>query len=104
MTSPENVLILFVVVVGIALILRVQQKKEIANQIAAKFCRQNELQLLDGTVAFRGWHIIKSTRSVAYRFKFEYSDNRVDRHGGTISLVGDYVQNIFVDEAHLAAR
>lgn len=104
MTSPTNVFILFAVVICVLLILKIQQKKEIANRIAMKFCRQNELQLLDGTVAFRGWHMVMPALAVAFRFRFEYSNNRVDRHYGLISLIGEQAQTIFINPGHVASH
>ena len=80
---------------------RIQKKKEAANQIASGFCRQHGLQLLDGTVAFRGWHITRVGQPVAIRFRFEYSTDRADRHAGYISIVGNRIQNIFVNQAHI---
>jgi hypothetical protein len=100
MPTPLEFLAIASVAVVVLCYLRIQHKKETANQIARSFCRQHKLQLLDGTVAFRGWHITRIGQPVAIRFRFEYSTNRADRHPGYISIVGNSIQNIFVNEEH----
>jgi len=104
MISPVNALIIFAITIAVLLLLRVQQKREQANKVAFRFCQQNQLQLLDGTVAFQGWHLARSPITIAYRFRFDYSSNRSDRYPGYISLVGNQVQNIFIEEAHLPSH
>ena len=104
MISPINAFVVFAIVVAVLLLFRVQQKREQANKVAFRYCQQNQLQLLDGTVAFQGWHITRPRFSVAYRFRFDYSSNRSNRYSGHISLVGNQVQNIFIEETHLPSH
>jgi hypothetical protein len=101
MTTPLTAFSVLAIVFAITMLFRVQRKKEQAYGIAVRFCQQHKIQLLDGTVAFRGWHITRPQFAIAYRFRFEYSSNRADRYHGTISLIGNHVQNIFVDQNHL---
>lgn len=104
MISPVNAFFIFALVIAVLVLFRVQQKREQANRVAFRFCQQNQLQLLDGTVAFRGWHITRPVFAIAYRFRFDYSSDRSNRHPGYISLVGNQVQNIFIEETHLPSR
>ena len=104
MISPVNAFFIFAVVIAVLILFRIQQKREQANKVAYRFCQQNKLQLLDGTVAFQGWHMTRPGVSIAYRFRFDYSSNRSDRYPGYISLVGNQVQNIFIDETHLPSH
>jgi hypothetical protein len=99
--SPFQVLAVMVVVVGFLFLMKSQKLKERANLIAGQFCRRNDLQFLDGTVAFRGLHIDKSSFSLVYRFRFEYSVNSADRYPGSISFIGNQMQNLFVAPTHL---
>ena len=104
MTNPMHVALLMTVVVIVLFILRIQSRKEVANNIARTFCSRKALQLLDGTVAFRGLHLTRPGFSLAYRFRFDYSTNRADRHAGHLTLVGEDIQSIYVDPAHLDAE
>jgi len=101
MISPYQAISLILVILLFLLVLKAQKKKEAANHIAKVFCRRNGLQILDGTVAFRGLHFDKSSVSLVYRFRFEYSVNSTDRYSGNISFVGDHVQSLFVDPEHI---
>ena len=101
MSQPLSVFLLMLVIVGIMLMLRLQGKKELANGIAGRFCSRHGLQLLDGTVAFRGLHRVRPGPALAYRFRFEYSINGADRFSGRVTLVGDAIENIYVAPEHL---
>ncbi len=101
MPTPLEFMAIAAAAIAVLAYLGIQQKKEHANQIARGFCRQHQLQLLDGTVAFRGWHFTRIGQPVAIRFRFDYSTNRTDRHQGYISIVGKRIQNIFVNEEHI---
>ncbi len=79
------------------LILKIQQKREMANRVARRHCNQNDLQFLDGTVAFRGCHFNWVQLVVVFHFHFDYSLNNTDRHTGSISLAGNQVQDICTD-------
>ncbi|MCY3769525.1 MAG: DUF3301 domain-containing protein [Gammaproteobacteria bacterium] len=79
------------------LILKIQQKRELANRIARRYCNQNDLQFLDGTVAFRGCHFNWIQRRIVFRFHFDYSLNKTDRYTGSISLAGNRVPDIYAD-------
>ncbi len=93
--------IIFVLVILVLLILKSQKLKEQANSIAKRYCQQNNLQFLDGTVAFRGLHYVKWPITLVFRYGFEYSDNSVDRYSGTISFIGNQLQQLFVAPEHL---
>ena len=102
MLTPTQFTVVAVIVVSVLLVLKIQQKRELANELARIFCAQHGIQLLDGTVAFRGMHLIRRGLGLAYRFQFSYSTDRTDRHQGSISLVGRDVQNFYIDPAHHA--
>lgn len=62
-----------------------------ARSIAARICRQQNLQLLDQTVALRKMAPGRDSRGtlrVNREFRFEFSSNGADRHGGEIRLLG----------------
>ena len=101
MTNSFDVALIMIVVVVVLFILRIQSRKELANSIAETFCSREGLQLLDGTVAFRGVHFTRPGFSLAYRFRFDYSTDRADRFSGHLTLVGEGMQNLYVDPAHL---
>ena len=101
MTNSFHVALIMIIVVVILFVLRIQSRKELANNIAETFCSREGLQLLDGTVAFRGLHLTRPGFSLAYRFRFDYSTDRADRFSGHLTLVGEGMQNLYVDPAHL---
>lgn len=101
MLTPTQFLVVTFVVIIILLVFKIQQKRELANELARIFCHRHGIQLLDGTVAFRGLHIIRHGPRLVFRFQFSYSTERTDRHQGSISLVGNDVQNFYIDPAHL---
>ena len=98
-----DLLLLFLVAIAVLCILKIQQKREQGNHIAKRFCDRHGLQFLDGTVAFRGFHLARPGYQLAIRFQFDYSVNKLDRFPGYISLVGKQVQAIHVDPEHIEA-
>jgi hypothetical protein len=102
--SPYQVLAVVVVTVGVLFLIKSQKLKERANLIASQLCRRNDLQFLDGTVAFRGLHFDKLSFSLVYRFRFEYSVSSADRYAGSISFIGNQMQNLFVAPEHLKSQ
>ena len=94
----------FVLLLGFLLFmiyLKSQEKKSLANQMAKRFCQQNDLQFLDGTVAFRNIRWLRKNISFMFGYRFEYSVNTVDRHTGYISLIGKHVQSLFIEPEHI---
>ena len=100
MITPLEALGLLFAVLIILSILKIQQNKEQANRLASRFCQQHGLQLLDGTVAFRGLHLARPGLFIAMNFQFEYSVNKIDRYPGSISLVGKQVQAFHIAAEH----
>ena len=100
--TPSQFLLLALVVCAILFVLKIQQKRELANAIAKRYCEQNELQLLDDTVAFRGVHLNWVQLALVFRFHFEYSTNRSDRYPGSVSIIGTQTQSIFIEQDHIA--
>ena len=94
--------LLLLAAMGLA-ILRIQGKKELANALAKRLCNRNELQFLDGTVSFRGIHLAKPYPQIVYRFNFEYSVYGSDRHGGSVSLIGQRIQTFYINPDHMVS-
>lgn len=68
-----------------------------------EYCSASGLQLLDSTIAFRGFRIDWTPLQVCRSFRFDYSLNGVDRHRGLFTLCGENTQSFRVDPAHLHA-
>lgn len=102
--STYQVLAVLVAAVVFLFLMKTQKLKEQANRIAGQLCRRNDLQFLDGTVAFRGLHFDRSSCSLVYRFRFEYSVSSADRYAGSISFIGNQMQNLFIAPEHLKPR
>ena len=96
----QFVLTIFVVLVAL-LVWSIQQRRELANRLAGKFCSQHGIQLLDGTVAFQGIHLSRPGFQPVYRFAFSYSLTGADRFNGSISLIGRSVQHIHILPEHI---
>jgi hypothetical protein len=71
--------------------------RERANLAAAETCQRSGLQLLDGTVAFRG---LRPARSASGRlalrrtYVFDYSQDGVTRRQGFVILLGTALESI----------
>jgi len=102
--APYQVFAVMIAVLAFLFIVKSQKLKEQANLIAKQLCRRHDLQFLDGTVAFRGLHFDRSSFSLVYRFRFEYSVNSADRYPGFISFVGKHMQNLFIAPEHLKSQ
>lgn len=65
--------------------------RELANRIANDTCKQADVQLLDGTVAFSRFGSGRDSEdrwSVLRTYVFDYTDNGVNRRQGFVVLRG----------------
>lgn len=65
------------------------QARELAEKMAKRICQKENVQLLDGTVAFNKINIKKNSWldiQLIRFFKFEFTINGVDRRTGIIAL------------------
>ena len=88
----------------VILLVRGRGYHESANRMARECCRQNGLQLLDGTVALRGLSLLPHRMRIARTYRFEYSLDGTDRHVGHLTLAGDETVTLRIDPEHLVAR
>lgn len=96
-----NSLLLVSAIAGIVLFwfesLRIRER---VTRACRELCEKSELQLLDQTVALSSISVV---RSVAGRcqfrrvYRFEVSDNGMDRHQGYITLAGGTIEAIQID-------
>lgn len=90
--SPWTPLVLLVVAALAALFWhRNLACRELANRIAIDTCRQAEVQLLDGTVAFSRFGAGRDVRgrwTVLRTYVFDYTENGVNRRQGFVVLRG----------------
>lgn len=87
-----------------AALLWVQHRRfhERAVGVVSGYCATNGLQMLDGTVAFRGFRFERWPWHICRTFRFDYSLNGVDRHKGQLTLCGEHTQSFRVNPDHLA--
>ena len=98
---PWLILLLAALVV---LLVRGRGYHESANRVVRECCSQNGLQLLDGTVAFRGLSFLPRRPCITRTYRFEYSRDGTDRHMGLITLTGSEVISLLINPDHMAAQ
>ena len=102
MLTIFEVLLVFALIISVLVVVKNQQVKESTNHIAKRFCQQNQLQFLDGTVALGSMRFTKSSfPSLLRQYRFEYSINKIDRYWGSVSMIGRQTHNVYVDPDHL---
>ena len=101
MLSPPEVFVVFIILIVVIFLVRNQRFHEIADRLAREFCSRHDLQMLDGTVAFRGLHLDRRHWHFCRTFRFDYSINSVDRFRGSVTLCGDQIQTFFVHPDHI---
>ncbi len=102
--SQPGAWILIAGLVLIALVFQGRRYHESANRVVEDCCRQNGLQLLDGTIAFAGLRLLPGRFRLCRAYRFEYSIDGTDRFEGHIVLYGDQPVTFHIDPDHLAAR
>ena len=78
---------------------RSSEQKSVAIAAARNYCRERELQLLDETLQFRRFRMIRNTRGqtrLCRIYEFDYSLDGKDRHNGEIILCGYVVLRIIL--------
>lgn len=76
-----------------------QKAKEIALAAATAHCFAMEVQMLDGYVASNGiWLKRDKTGKIRLQrsFLFEFSSTGFERYSGTVSMLGDRVESIYM--------
>lgn len=101
MLSFFEVMLVFAAILAVLVLFENQRAKEVANRIAKRFCQQNGLQFLDGTVSLGAFRINKGMPLLIRQFRFEYSIDKVSRHWGSVSIIGRKIESVYVDPAHL---
>ena len=101
MLTFTEVLLALAAVIGVAYLIGNQKSLEMANFAARRFCQQNHLQLLDGTVSRTAVRFSKSSLALSRHYRFEYSMNSINRYQGTIAIIGR-TQSVYIHPDHLA--
>ncbi len=73
--------------------------RELVTRYARDYCRDRDLQFLDGTASItaisptqlRGKLMLQRT------YRFEYTDNGAHRRHGVIIVIGDTIQHVIID-------
>lgn len=96
------------IVVGYIIILlgwylwQAQKSREYAREVATRYCKQLELQLLDDTVVLVRIRLKKNTSGrikIARVYRFEFSSMGDERYQGELELIGNELLDISL-EAH----
>ncbi len=101
MLTIFEVILLFITVIAVLVLIKNHQMKKVAHVIAIRFCQQNNLQFLDGTVSLGAIKPDKHFPMLFRQYRFEYSVDKVNRHLGSISIIGRHIQSVYVDPEHL---
>jgi hypothetical protein len=71
--------------------------REAANRIAQETCSRAVVQLLDGTVAFAGFRLARSSRGrrrLLRTYTFDYTHDGFERSQGFIVLAGQQLESV----------
>jgi hypothetical protein len=74
-----------------------QDAREAANRIAQETCSRAVVQLLDGTVAFAGFRLARSSRGrrrLLRTYTFDYTHDGFERSQGFIVLAGQQLESV----------
>lgn len=74
--------------------------REHANRIAGEYCREAEVQFLDGSVSFGTFGIVRNRNWFRLRrvYVFEYTRQGVTRHHAAIVFIGREFTNLLLIE------
>ncbi|TNF35224.1 MAG: DUF3301 domain-containing protein [Gammaproteobacteria bacterium] len=102
MFELADIIIGYVIILLGWLLWQAQKSRESARKIAQKYCKQQDLQLLDDTVVLSRIRIGKDRADrfrIARRYRFEFSSMGDERYQGELELMGNEL--VFIDvEAH----
>lgn len=85
------------VALSIAWIWRGHGVREQALSLVRDYCEQQQVQLLDGNVALKGWRIIrdgKGQKRLARVYGFEFTVTSRERLAGTVAMFGRHLAKI----------
>ena len=74
-----------------------QKVREIALAATIRHCRDMELQMLDGYIAFSAFSLKRDKRGsahIARIYQFEFSSTGAERYNGKIQMLGRRVESI----------
>lgn len=93
-------LILLCIAVTLWYLLDGMRAREIATAVAKQYCRQAELQFLDGTVNLRSLALRRTSRGPAFRRTYEFQYTRDDnvRHFGAVVMLGRRMENFILNQ------
>jgi hypothetical protein len=101
--QPIEILLLISVIMLAMMLLRNRRMHEKADRVVRRYCEQNGLQFLDGTVAFKGMRLERLRLHFCRSYRFDYSLNSADRYQGLLTLCGEHIQSFRVNPDHLRA-
>jgi len=81
-----------------------QKVKEIALAATIKYCRDMELQMLDGYIALHAMSLKKDLRGQSHigrAYLFEFSSTGAERYNGKVFMLGRRVESIQLDPYRL---
>lgn len=100
MFSLGDFVLLFVVIAAIALWVRHDHYRRRALALARKAASNAGVQLLDQSVGFRGFRLVRDDRGwplLQRRFSFEFSRSGFDRYRGHVFFEGEAVTEVELD-------
>lgn len=94
-------LLTFTILVGLAMWWwHVSGQKQRVLKFAMDFCEERGYQLLDESLSFSRYRIIRdglNRRFVCRAYHFDFSSNREDRHNGEIAINGRTIVQIMLE-------
>ncbi|OGT89055.1 MAG: hypothetical protein A2286_06750 [Gammaproteobacteria bacterium RIFOXYA12_FULL_61_12] len=77
--------------------------KEKASMLGLNICRHHNLQFLEDTAVLRSTRLLRIPGGIGVRreFDFEYTEEGVSRHKGSIILIGIRIHRFSLEEGHL---
>jgi len=73
--------------------------RELVTRYARDYCRDRDLQFLDGTASITAISPTQLGGKLLLQrtYRFEYTDNGANRRNGIIIVIGDTIQHVIVD-------
>jgi len=88
--SPSDFILIIALVAALVYLVDGMRAREIATAVARDYCKQADLQFLDGTVSLRSIRLNRDIgrMRIERRFEFHYTDSSHERRRGLVVLVG----------------
>ena len=100
MYSIYEVIVFFLLVLGVVYWWKGRENHTLALQSARRYCQQRNIQLLDDTLVFQSFMFATLANSKKYfcrRYVFDFCASGTDRHKGELLMRGNVAVRVVLD-------